>query len=240
MFPIHDENPIRIIPYVTYTVLGCCVLAFLWQITNDEQSQRAIIYALGVTPAVLFGYMTLEPSLTWVPAMVTVFTSMFLHGGWMHIISNMLYLWVFSNNIEASMGHVKFIVFYLLCGIAAVLAQGLPDMDSQTPMIGASGAISGVLGAYILLYPMARVTVVIPLFIIFYRMKIPALLVLGVWFLMQLYSSFTSSSEGGGVAFGAHIGGFIAGMVLIPFFKNTNVPLQIPFVHFNPLQRFMK
>jgi len=238
MFPIHDENPIKIVPFVTYTFMACCIAAFLWQITQDRATQDAIIYALGVIPAVLFGLSEIDPSLAWVPETATVFTSMFLHGGWMHLIGNMLYLWVFGNNIEASMGHVKFIVFYALCGVAAVLAQSVPDMASTTPMIGASGAISGVLGAYLLLYPMARVTVIIPLFIILHRMKVPALLVLGVWFLMQLYSSLTTNSEGGGVAFGAHIGGFIAGMVLIPFFKDKHVPLQIPFVHFNPLSRF--
>lgn len=237
MFPIHDENPIRIVPYVTYTMMGCCILMFLWQITQSIEVQNAIVYALGAIPAVLFGGMELEPELVWVPTTFTVFSSMFLHGGWMHLIGNMLYLWVFGNNIEAAMGHVKFILFYALCGIAAVLAQALPDSGSQIPMIGASGAISGVLGAYMLLYPMARVTVFIPIVIILHRMKIPALLVLGVWFLMQLFSSITTDSEGGGVAFGAHIGGFIAGMVLIPLFKYDHIPLQIPFVHFNPLRR---
>ena len=237
MFPIHDENPVRIVPYVTYLFMVCCILAFVWQITQTPQLQNAIVYALGVIPAVLFGGFELEPNLEWVPPTITVFTSMFLHGGWMHLIGNMLYLWVFGNNVEAAMGHVKYFLFYMLCGIAAVLAQALPDTGSQIPMIGASGAISGVLGAYMLLYPMARVTVFIPIVIMLYRMKIPALFVLGIWFLMQLFSSFTSGSEGGGVAFGAHIGGFIAGMVFIPLFKYPNIPLQIPFVHFNPLRR---
>jgi len=235
MFPIHDENPIRIIPYVTYTFFAACILAFLWQITRSPDGQNQIIYALGAIPAVLFGGFELSPELAWVPAGVTVFSSMFLHGGWSHIIGNMLYLWVFGNNIEACMGHVRFIVFYFACGIFAVLAQALPDTSSQIPMIGASGAISGVLGAYLLLFPMARVHVVLP--VMFYRIKIPALIVLGGWFLLQLYSSITTSSEGGGVAFGAHIGGFIAGMVLIPFFKRKDVPLRIPFVHFNPFER---
>lgn len=237
MFPIHDENPVRIVPFVTYTFMVACILAFVWQITQTPGLQNVIIYALGVIPAVLFGGLELDPELVWVPPTLTVFTSMFLHGGWMHLIGNMLYLWVFGNNIEAAMGHIKYFLFYVLCGAAAVLAQALPDTGSQIPMIGASGAISGVLGAYILLYPMARVTVFIPIVIMLYRMKIPALFVLGIWFLMQLFSSFTSSSEGGGVAFGAHIGGFIAGMIFIPLFKYPNIPLQIPFVHFNPLRR---
>jgi len=222
---------------VTYTFMACCIAAFLWQITRTPGDQQEIIYALGAIPAVLFGGMELDPTLVWVPAGVTAFSSMFLHGGWMHLIGNMLYLWVFGNNIEAAMGHVRFIFFYFLCGIAALLAQALPDTGSQIPMIGASGAISGVLGAYLLLFPMARVTVIIPIFIIIQRVKIPALLVLGAWFLMQLFSSLTTSSEGGGVAFGAHIGGFIAGMVFIPLFKYKHLPLQIPFLHFNPFER---
>jgi len=240
MFPIHDENPIKIIPYVTYTFMACCIAAFLWQMTQSEQQQQLIVYALGAIPAVLFGGMELGPSLEWIPSKLTVFSSMFLHGGWMHLIGNMLFLWVFGNNIEAAMGHVRYVLFYLLCGIAAVLAQALPDTASQIPMIGASGAISGVLGAYILLYPMARVHVLVPIFVILHRMKIPALLMLGVWFLMQLFSSLTNDSEGGGVAFGAHIGGFIAGMLLIPLFKYSHLPIQIPFVHFDPLSKFKR
>ena len=238
MFPIHDDNPIRIIPFVNYLFMAVCVVVFLWQITQDPHVQQAIVYSLGVIPAVLFGKAELAPELAWIPSTGTVFTSMFLHGGWMHIIGNMLYLWVFGNNIEAAMGHIKFAIFYALCGVAAVFAQALPDIDSGIPMIGASGAISGILGAYLLLYPMARVTIIVPIFFIIKPFKVPAMLVLGAWFLMQLYSSFTTNSEGGGVAFGAHIGGFIAGMVLIPFFKNKSVRLEIPFVHFNPLSRF--
>lgn len=237
MFPIHDENPIDIIPYVTYAVLGICVAVFLWQFSSGVEAQNAIAYALGVTPAVLFGHGELPQELVWVPTYATVFTSMFLHGGWMHLIGNMLFLWVFGNNVEASMGTLRFIIFYLLCGVGAVLAQGLPDTQSTIPMIGASGAISGVLGAYLLLYPRARVTVVIPIFIVLQTVKVPALIVLGIWFLMQLFSSFNAGYGGGGVAFGAHVGGFIAGMLLIPFFKYRHVPLQIPFVHFDPLRR---
>lgn len=236
MFPIHDENPVDIVPWVTYSIIGLCVGVFLWQISASQAMQQSIVYALGVIPAVIFGHDELPRELVWVPTYVTIFSSMFLHGGWMHLIGNMLYLWVFGNNIEASMGPVKFVIFYLLCGVAAVLAQSLPGTDSVVPMIGASGAISGVLGAYMLLYPKARVTVVVPIFFILQTFKIPALYVLAIWFAMQLISSLSSSGVGGGVAFGAHVGGFIAGMLLIAVFKNKQVLLQIPFVHFHPFR----
>jgi membrane associated rhomboid family serine protease len=153
---------------------------------------------------------------------------MFLHGGWMHIIGNMLYLWIFGNNVEDAMGHRRFIVFYLLCGIAAALAQALPNPSSEVPMIGASGAISGVLGAYLLLYPHARVLVVIPIFFYPYTVRIPAGWVLGFWFLMQVASSLSAPEQQGGVAWSAHIGGFVAGMALIPLFKYKQVRLFAP------------
>jgi len=159
----------------------------------------------------------------------------------MHLAGNMLYLWVFGNNIEAAMGHVKFAIFYLLTGVVAALSHALPDMTSEIPMIGASGAISGVLGAYLLLYPQARVLILIPIFFILKTIRVPAMYVLVIWFLMQLFSSVTAAnSEGGGVAYGAHIGGFIAGMILVSFFKHSNVPLHIPFLHFDPFERFRK
>lgn len=237
MFPLHDDNPTPVVPYVTYTVLAICIGAFLWQFSQGVQGQNAIIYALGVIPAVLTGQMQLPSEVEWVAPEITVFTSMFLHGGWMHLIGNVLYLWVFGNNVEAAMGHVRYIAFYLICGVAAVAAQALPDTASQVPMIGASGAISGVLGAYMLLYPKARVLVLIPIFFIIKTLRIPALFVLGAWFLMQLFSSVMAGSQEGGVAFGAHIGGFIAGMVLVVFFKHRDVALQIPFVHFHPFRR---
>jgi membrane associated rhomboid family serine protease len=150
---------------------------------------------------------------------------MFLHGGWMHLIGNMLYLWIFGNNVEDAMGHVRFPIFYLLCGIAAALAQGFYDPNSAVPMIGASGAIGGVLGGYLLLYPRARVLVLIPLGFFTQLIRIPALAVLGFWFVLQFIQSALSSGEGGGVAYWAHIGGFVAGMVLILVFRDKGIPL---------------
>jgi membrane associated rhomboid family serine protease len=153
---------------------------------------------------------------------------MFLHGGWMHLIGNMLYLWIFGNNVEEAMGHVRFVIFYVLCGLAAVFAEALPDTGSEIPMIGASGAISGVLGAYLLLYPHARVLVVIPIGFILQTLRLKAVWVLAFWFVFQLVSSLLAPKEGAGVAFGAHMGGFIAGMALVPLFKHRSVPLLAP------------
>ena len=184
--------------------------------------------ALGVTPATLLGDARLPPELYLVPPVATVFSSMFLHGGFMHLAGNMLYLWIFGNNVEDSMGHVRFVIFYLLCGVAAALAQAWPNPDSTIPMIGASGAISGVLGAYLLLFPRARVLVLIPLGAFSRIVYVPAMFVLGFWFVLQLISTALTEGGQGGVAWGAHIGGFVAGMVLIPLFKHRHVRLFAP------------
>ena len=237
MYPIHDENPITVKPYVTWVLLATCLIVFLWQFFSGESRLAESIYALGVTPAVLFNLFELPASLVWLPAEATIFTSMFLHAGWGHLIGNLLYLWVFGNNIEAAMGRVKFIIFYLLCGVAAVFAQALPAIESQIPMVGASGAISGVLGAYILLYPQITVHVIVPVLLYPLRLQMSALVVLGFWFGMQLISSVMSSGEGGGVAFGAHIGGFVAGLLLVGFFKRPDVPIRLPFRDYVPFQR---
>jgi membrane associated rhomboid family serine protease len=152
---------------------------------------------------------------------------MFLHGGWLHIIGNMLYLWIFGNNVEDSIGHFKFIVFYLLCGIAAAAAQVAISPDSTVPMIGASGAISGVLGAYLLLLPRARVLVLFPIWIFWRVFYVPAMLMLVLWFGMQLLSGLAvlHVDVNGGVAFWAHVGGFVAGILLVPVFKKRGVRL---------------
>lgn len=223
MIPLHDDNPTTITPVLTLGLIAICVLVFLWQLSLGPQQER-VIYALGVIPAVLFGHLQLPEALVLVAPTTTVFTSMFLHGGWMHLIGNMLYLWIFGNNIEDAMGHVRFILFYLLCGVAAALAQALPDPQSQIPMIGASGAISGVLGAYLLLFPHARVLVAIPIGFYLHTMRIKAGWVLGFWFVLQLVNTAASAGqEGGGVAWGAHLGGFVAGMALLPLFKRRGV-----------------
>jgi len=221
MIPLHDDNPTELAPALTVGLIATCVMVFLWQSSLGEEAGVQAIYSFGLIPAVLFDHVALPEALAKVPATTTVFTSMFMHGGWMHLGGNMLYLWIFGNNIEDRLGHGRFMLFYLLCGIAAALAQALPDTSSQIPMVGASGAISGVLGAYLLLYPKARVLVLIPLGIIFYTLRLPALAVLGFWFVLQLVSSLAVAPGQGGVAFGAHIGGFVAGMALLPLFLLT-------------------
>ena len=227
MFPVHDDNPTKITPYVTYVILAACVLVFIWQISLGDAVQQAV-YSFGVIPSVLFASKSLPAELEVLPAWLTIFSSMFLHGGWMHLIGNMLYLWVFGNNVEDAMGHRRFIVFYLACGLLAALTQAVFDPRSEIPMIGASGAISGVLGAYLLLHPHARILVVIPIGILIYTPWIAAYWVLGFWFILQLINSLVSASETGGVAYGAHLGGFVAGMLLIPLFKYKHVSLFSP------------
>jgi membrane associated rhomboid family serine protease len=217
MIPLSDENPLRHPPVVTYVVLAVCGAVFLWQLVLGSEVQRAIV-ALGVIPAVLLGNAQLPAELIWVPAPATVLTSMFMHGGWMHFLGNMLYLWIFADNVEDVLGRTRFVAFYVACGIVAALAQALPAPESTIPMIGASGAISGVLGAYLVLFPSARVRVIVPLGIIMQVMRLPAWLVLVMWFGLQLLQNAFTQSGGGGVAFRAHIGGFVAGIVLLPLF----------------------
>jgi membrane associated rhomboid family serine protease len=231
VIPLHDDNPTTIKPFLTIAFIAACSLVFLWQLSLGTSGFEMAVYGLGVIPAALLGDKILPPELAVVPPTLTVFTSMFMHGGWMHLIGNMLYLWIFGNNIEDAMGHVRFVVFYLLCGIAAVFAQALPNMDSTIPMIGASGAISGVLGAYLLLFPRAHVLVLVPLGFFTRTMYLPAMVVLGFWFVLQLVNTALADPGQGGVAFGAHIGGFIAGMVLLPLFKYRHVRLFAPSRH---------
>ncbi len=226
MFPISDDNPRRhLTPYVNYAIVGACVIVFLWQLSLGQRGEADAVYGFGMIPARLFGSEQLPAGFVAAPAWATIFTSMFMHGGWLHLGGNMLYLWIFGDNIEDSMGHGRYLVFYLLCGAAAALAQCVVDTTSTAPMIGASGAISGVLGAYILLHPGATVRVLIFLGFFVTIAHIPALIVLGIWFALQLLSGLAVSGSDPGVAFWAHVGGFVAGFVLIWFFKRPDVPM---------------
>ena len=219
MIPIRDYNPATRTPYVTYALIAACILVFLWQMSLDPRSGQVMVYQLGFVPALLFGEATFGADGGLIPAWTTLFTSMFLHGSsFMHLGGNMLYLWIFGNNIEDVMGHGRFLAFYLICGLAAAMAQALPDMGSTVPMIGASGAISGVLGAYLLLFPKAKVQVIIP--IGFFMMRtIPAGWLLGIWIAFQVISGLSQGIAGGGVAWWAHVGGFVAGMALVHLFR---------------------
>ena len=219
MIPLGDENPTILRPVVTIAVIAANIAVFLYQLSVlavDPRLAEALIHRLGVVPAAMTHGMFLGTG-----EYYRIFTSMFLHGGWLHIIGNMLYLWIFGNNVEDSMGHLRFVVFYLLTGIIAACAHIALQPGSTIPTIGASGAVSGILGAYLVLHPHARIKTVVPLFVFFTVTYLPAWLFLVVWIGWQVLSQtlLSVAPDGGGVAYGAHIGGFIAGVVLIPFFR---------------------
>ncbi len=229
MFPISDDNPRAIVPVVTWAIIAACVGVFIYQWMLPEQETLQFLYGFGMVPAELFGsdkHFAQPFHVPGPPESATILTSMFLHGGIMHLAGNMLYLWIFGDNIEAAMGWLRFIVFYVVCGVAAAMAQALSDPGSVIPMVGASGAISGVLGAYLLLYPRASVRVLIFIIPFVQVIRVPAMVVLGFYFIMQvMFALFSTNGDGGGVAFWAHVGGFAAGMALIPFMKHGHVPL---------------
>lgn len=224
MIPISDDNPGISAPIVSWTIIAACVAVYIWQLSLGRQEAQAIA-ALGFVPLSLFQHIPVSSGQPDIPAGVTLFTSMFLHGGILHLGGNMLFLWIFGNNVEDAMGHFKFLAFYLLCGVAAALTLAFMQPGSPIPMIGASGAISGVLAGYMLLYPRAQVTVVVPLGIIFYPLTVGAAWVVGFWFILQLVSAAFSDTSQPGVAFWAHVGGFIAGLVLTPILKSAQFPL---------------
>ena len=210
MIPLRDVIPSRTTPYITVTIIALNALAWLFEVSLDPETLNRFLTVYGVVPAYF--------------AAPTLITSMFLHGSWMHIIGNMWYLWIFGDNVEDRLGHGRFIVFYLLCGIAAALGQVFMDPASTLPTIGASGAIAGVMGAYFVLYPQSRVLTLLPLIIIWEVIELPAFVLLGFWFLMQLFSAgtiaVTASSHGsGGVAFAAHVAGFLVGVAGVFVFR---------------------
>jgi membrane associated rhomboid family serine protease len=233
MIPLHDDNPTEITPIVTIALIVLCSLVFLYEVSLPDKVGEAFVFQYGAIPASLFGHeANLPEDAAGFPITLTLLTSMFLHAGWMHLIGNMLYLWIFGNNIEDVMGHVRFVIFYVVCGIFAAMSHALTDPSSVVPMVGASGAISGVLGAYLLLFPRAQVLVIIPLGIFMRMMYVPAGFVLGFWFVLQLLSGGLSMGQpGGGVAWFAHVGGFAAGMALIGLFKRPEVRFFAPARH---------
>ena len=206
MFPIRDHNPSGGRPYVVYALIAINVAIFLLQLPYSG-NDRAL--------AGFWGNFALYPAaVTQYGDYTGIFTSMFLHAGWMHIGGNMLFLWIFGDNLEDQMGHVGFLIFYLACGILAALAHIYSAPGSTVPTVGASGAIAGVMGGYLLLFPRARVDVVVIIVIIFRVFTLPAWVMLGIWFALQVFGGFSTPAEGGGVAFWAHAGGFVAGIVL--------------------------
>ena len=214
MIPLRDVIPSRTTPYITTTIIVLNAITWLFEVSLPQDSLNQFIGTYGVVPAYF------SPP--------TLITSMFLHGSWMHVIGNMWYLWIFGDNVEDRVGHGRFIVFYLLCGTAAAIGQIVMDPTSTLPTIGASGAIAGVMGAYFVLYPQSRVLTLIPLIIFWEVIELPAYILLGFWFVMQLFSAgaiaVTASSHGsGGVAFAAHVAGFLVGMAGVFVFKKRDI-----------------
>lgn len=209
MIPLRDVIPSRTVPFVTITLIAINALAWLYEVSLDEEQLVTFLRTWGVVPA-RFEFSTL-------------ITSMFLHGSWSHVIGNMLYLWIFGDNVEDRCGHGRFVVFYLLCGVVAAYGQIALDPLSNLPLIGASGAIAGVMGAYLVLYPHSRVLTVITLVIFWEVVEVPAIFLLGFWFIMQLFSAgaiaATASAAQGGVAFMAHVAGFVAGVIGVFVFR---------------------
>lgn len=214
MIPLRDENPTETFPFITLLFIGVNIASFFYQLSLGHEQERFIM-EMGVIPLAFTREGFSAHS-------ATLITSMFLHGGFLHIIGNMLYLWIFGNNVEDNMGHLRFIFFYFICGIAASMAHILSAPKSALPAIGASGAISGVLGAYLVLFPRARVLTLVPLFFFWRIIELPAIFFLGVWILFQGISGLSSAGvpdQGGGVAWFAHMGGFAAGVILIFLFR---------------------
>lgn len=210
MIPLKDDNPTRRFPWVTVLLIVVNLAVFLFEASLATQSLNAFVTEWGLVPARLLADPH-DPR-----ELLTVFTSMFLHGGWLHVLGNMLYLWIFGNNIEDRLGHVGFTLFYLAAGVAAALAQVAAAGPVDIPTVGASGAIAGVLGAYLVLYPGAAVVTLIPIFFFIEVARVPAFLVIGFWFLLQLGNGVASLGDiaSGGTAWFAHIGGFAAGLVV--------------------------
>lgn len=241
LLPIGDDNQGRLSrPFVVYIIVAINAVVFLlFQQATSSEAGAEFTYAYSVVPYEITHNVDLvtpvripggpvipqEPGPS--PIWLTIFTSMFMHGGWMHILGNMLYLWIFGDNIEDNFGHAKFLIFYLVCGVAASFAQILADPNSLIPSLGASGAIAGVLGAYLIMFPRNRVRTLLPLGFLWTTIELPAVVVLGFWIVIQIFSQYTSSLEhtrGGGVAYMAHIGGFSAGLVLCLLFRRRTAP----------------
>jgi len=205
MIPLRDSQPSYSTPYLTIALIVTNVMVFLYTVSLDPFSRNHFILEYGMIPARL--------------QLIDLFTSMFLHGGWLHLIGNMWFLWIYGDNGEDGLGHGKYLLYYILCGLAASLGQYVLNMDSRVPTVGASGAIAGVMGAYLVKFPHARIVTLVPVFIFFTTFEIPAVLILVYWFVIQFFSGVgsiaTSQASQGGVAWFAHVAGFLAGAALV-------------------------
>jgi membrane associated rhomboid family serine protease len=223
MIPIRDDAPRYSTPYITYTLLALNIIVFLFELSLPGSSRAQFMYQFGMLPTHVTGALVGVPGVSFAGAFIPIITSMFLHASWMHLIFNMLFLHIFGDNIEDYLGHFRFLVFYLLTGLAAALAHILMNPTSNVPSVGASGAIAGVMGAYFVLYPSARVLTLVPFFFVFF-VWLPAWVMLGYWFVGQFLAgaataiAYASQTSGGGVAFWAHVGGFVAGLAMIKLF----------------------
>ncbi|GBE05373.1 MAG TPA: rhomboid family intramembrane serine protease [Nitrospirae bacterium] len=219
MIPYKDDNPTRTFPYVTIGLIAVNTMVFIWQVSIPSDPER-IAFAYGAVPHFMLTFSTVQP----IHPFLSVFTSMFIHGSFLHLFANMLYLWIFGDNIEDRLGKVRFILFYLTCGLLAAYAHALTESHSMVPMIGASGAVSGILGAYLLLFPHAKVRTIVILVFFIQVVRLPALFVIGLWIAIQFINGLLSAGAapgGGGVAWFAHIGGFISGVLLIKVFLGS-------------------
>ena len=239
MFPLRDDNPHFLTPYVTYGIIALNVLGWIFlQGLGNQTALAQSVCTLGLIPGELLGTLPVGSSFPIGPNMSCVLTDaapftlishMFMHGGWLHLIGNLWFMWIFGNNVEDSMGHGRFLVFYLLCGLAAAVLQILSNPESGVPMVGASGAIGGVMGAYIILYPRVQVHMLIFLGFFITTVAVPAIFMLGYWFLIQMIGGISSfGASGGGVAFWAHIGGFVAGALLVLLFRDPELLKRHP------------
>lgn len=215
MIPIRDAIRSRTFPFVNITLIVINVLVWFFQLSLGSRGETFILH-YGLIPVRFFWGLHSDLSASMIP----IFTSMFIHGGWLHVLGNMWFLHIFGDNVEDRVGHLNYILFYFLCGISAAMAQTFMNPQSAMPMVGASGAIAGVLGAYFLLFPHSRILTLIPIFIFIQFVEIPAFIFLILWFLLQFLMGTVSVSEGG-VAWWAHIGGFVAGLILVLFFKKS-------------------
>ena len=214
MFPLRDQNPSSSFPTVTIAVILACTATFLYELSLGPALNRFLTEFALVPGQVAYGLQTGDPG--WRGVLPPFFTSMFLHGGWLHLAGNMWFLWIFGDNVEDKLGSFRFVFFYLFCGLAAGFTHFILDPSSSIPTIGASGAIAGVLGGYVVLFPGARVLTLVPLGFFLRVMEIPAVVMIGLWFLIQLASGLlTQGMEQGGVAWWAHVGGFVAGLLLV-------------------------